>query len=125
MDSKTYMDWALTKDRSTESYQELGDRLQMQPTQLHMLHAVLGLSGEVGEIVDAVKKGLLYNKPLDVENLKEELGDLMWYAALLLHSIGSSFEEVMEGNRAKLEKRYPLGFSEQNAIARMDKPPGQ
>ena len=40
---------------------------------------VVGVSGEAGELLDAVKKAVIYRKPLDLENVIEELGDLEFY----------------------------------------------
>lgn len=120
-----YLAWAVTKDRSPAQYDELVQRLGTNSNLLQALHAVIGISGESGELTDAVKKSVMYGKPLDVENVKEELGDICWYMALLLKSIGSSFEEVMIMNHDKLEARYPSGFSEKAAIARADKEPGK
>lgn len=122
MNNNKYLEWAITKDRT---YTDLGERLQNNHGQLRLMHAVMGLAGEVGEVTDAVKKHVLYNKALDVKNVKEEAGDILWYMALLLDQIGSSFEEVMQMNHDKLEARYPGGFSEAKAVARADKEPGQ
>lgn len=118
MNSNDYKKWAISKDRS---YEELSNRLKADNSQLRLLHSVLGLSGETGELTDAVKKSIYYNKPLDVVNVKEELGDILWYISLCLEHIGSSFEEIMQINHDKLEKRYPGGFTETLAIERRDK----
>ena len=123
MKPNDYLAWALTKDRSPAQYKELTDRLASNPALLQSLHAAIGISGEAGELIDAVKKSAMYGKPLDVENVKEELGDICWYMALMLKSIGSSFEEVMGLNNSKLEARYPSGFSEKAAQVRADKVP--
>jgi NTP pyrophosphatase (non-canonical NTP hydrolase) len=118
MNNKDYLKWALTKDRT---YTDLATRLEDNHGQLRLIHAVMGLSGEVGEVTDSIKKTILYNKPLDKENVKEEAGDILWYMSLLLNEVGSSFEEVMQMNHDKLEKRFPSGFTEKDAIARRDK----
>lgn len=118
MKNTDYQKWAITKDRT---YIDLAERLQSNHGQLRLLHSVMGLSGEVGETTDAVKKHILYNKPLDVDNIKEEAGDILWYLALLLDEVGTSFEEVMQMNHDKLEKRYPSGFTEKAAVERADK----
>lgn len=123
MNPELYLRWALTKDRSPAQYKELTDRLASNPALLQSLHAAIGISGEAGELIDAVKKSAMYGKPLDVQNVKEELGDICWYMALMLKSIGSSFEEVMQMNNTKLEERYPSGFSEKAAQVRADKKP--
>ena len=121
MDNKNYLEWAITKDRSQAQYDELGQRLNESTPQLRVLHAAMGISGEAGELMDAIKKHILYNKPLDVTNVKEELGDLCWYMSLMLDAVGSSFEEVMKMNHDKLEKRFPGGFTEKLAQQRLDK----
>ena len=72
----------------------------------------LGLSGEIGEVTDHLKKYLYHRngKPLDVEKLKGELGDVLWYYVILLDTIGLTLEEVMAASVAKLEQRHPNGF---------------
>jgi NTP pyrophosphatase (non-canonical NTP hydrolase) len=76
---------------------------------------------ETGEIQDILKKSLIRGVPVDDQHLKEELGDVLWYMAVLLDEIDSSFEEVMQQNIDKLKKRYPDGFSVIACIARADK----
>lgn len=83
-----------------------------------ILHGVIGCCTESGELLDAVKKSLFYRKTLDVVNIKEELGDLLWYVALVSAEIGWSFEEIMDANIAKLTKRYPEQFTEELAVNR-------
>ena len=118
MNSNDYKKFALTLDRP--SYEPL--REQMNGPELRLVHATMGISGEAGELLDAVKKHVFYRKPLDVDNVKEEIGDIMWYAAIALDAVGSSFEEVMALNQAKLSKRYSSGsFSEKQAQERADK----
>lgn len=67
------------------------------------------------EFTDAVKKALFYGKDLDVTNLKEELGDLMWYMAIAMEELGTDFET--ESNRVinKLKVRYPEKFTNELA----------
>lgn len=50
---------------------------------LNVLHASLGLSTELGELLDIYKRNIFYKKPLDLVHIKEELGDIMWYLAIL------------------------------------------
>lgn len=73
----------------------------------------LGLSGEIGEVTDLLKKFLYHRngKPLDVEKIRDELGDVLWYFAILLDTLGITFEEVMVTNAIKLEERHPNGFN--------------
>lgn len=72
-------------------------------------HAVLGIAGEAGEIVDALKKHRVYGRPLDTQNVVEELGDLAWYIALACRALDVSFDDCLKANLRKLAKRYPDG----------------
>jgi NTP pyrophosphatase (non-canonical NTP hydrolase) len=84
-------------------------------------HAALGVAGEAGEFVDSVKKSLIYNRPVDTENLQEELGDMLWYIALAAASLGVSLDKIAADNIAKLQKRYPEKYTDELAAARLDK----
>lgn len=85
-------------------------------------HALYGIMSEAGEIADCIKKNVIYGKPLDEVNLREEAGDILWYVALLANTMGWKLSEILDENDAKLEKRYPIGaYSDTQAIARADK----
>jgi NTP pyrophosphatase (non-canonical NTP hydrolase) len=86
--------------------------------QIRLLHALLGINTENGELQDQLKKHLFYNKPLDLTNLKEELGDLLWYVALAMDELGFTFEDVWERNIEKLKARYGSAFNEKGALRR-------
>lgn len=75
-----------------------------------VLNACLGLSGEVGEFNDMIKKWIFHEKDLDVNELEKELGDVIWYVAMCCDVFGWDMSEVMEKNIEKLKKRYPDGF---------------
>ncbi len=94
---------------------ELEDRLA---NNARLLHGAIGLCTEVGEFQDALKKNVYYGKDLDLVNLKEELGDVMWYLAILCDELGTTFEEVQEVNIAKLKARYPDKFDFDKALNR-------
>lgn len=78
----------------------------------------LGIAGEAGEVADQIKKYLHQGHPLDREKLFEELGDVAWYVALGATVLGVSLESVLEGNVAKLMKRYPQGFEAERSVNR-------
>lgn len=82
------------------------------------VHALFGLQTEVGELVDRFKREIFYNKKPDNTNVKEELGDILWYMSILLDCYGLTYEEVMEANIAKLAKRYPDKFNSEDAVNR-------
>jgi len=89
-----------------------------------LLHASIGIAGEAGEIVDAVKKHWVYGKTLDRENVIEEVGDLMFYVQALCNLLGVTITECCGSNIDKLNQRYPEGYTDSAAIARADKPRG-
>ena len=80
-----------------------------------ILNACLGLSGEVGEFNDMIKKWIFHEKELDVEHAKKEAGDICWYIAMLWESFGWNLDEIMQMNVDKLKARYPEGFDVQRA----------
>ena len=84
-----------------------------------ILHAVMGLADEAGELIGPMKKHIFYGKPLDTYNMIEEAGDLAWFLNLLIVSLGTTWDKVLDANIAKLEKRYPnLRFDANHAINR-------
>lgn len=88
----------------------------------HLLHMAVGVAGEGGELLDAFKKHVIYNKELDRANVVEELGDLEFYMEGIRAHLGITREETLEHNYLKLmKKRYPNGYSDQAAQDRADK----
>lgn len=75
-----------------------------------IINACLGLSGEVGEFNDMIKKWVFHEKELDTEHLKKECGDILWYVAMICQSFNWGMEEIMRMNIEKLKSRYPDGF---------------
>lgn len=94
---------------------------EMTPQQMHLLHMAVGVSGEAGELLDAIKKVAVYQKSLDLENVIEELGDIEFYMEGLRSSLGITREQTIEANIKKLEKRYKDGYSNKAAQERADK----
>lgn len=88
------------------------------PKTIRVLHSILGLATETGELIEMLRQHLSNDKELDLVNMKEEIGDLQWYNALGLDVCESSFEEVMERNIEKLAARYGDKFSDIKALNR-------
>ena len=96
--------------------------VQLTPLQASILHMAVGVSGEAGELLDAVKKHAVYQKQLDFDNVREEAGDILFYLTGLLNELGLTLNECIEANVAKLSKRYPeKRYTNEAAIARADK----
>lgn len=95
---------------------------ELTPEKAHQLHMAVGVSGESGELLDAIKKATIYNKQLDRDNAIEELGDLEFYMEGLRQSLNITRHETIEANINKLGKRYHQGsYSNEQAQQRADK----
>ncbi|MCG3411891.1 nucleoside triphosphate pyrophosphohydrolase family protein [Staphylococcus massiliensis] len=94
------------------------DETSTQSEQL--LNSGLGLTGEVGEVADMIKKHHFHGHPLVRDAIAKELGDIMWYIAYCAEALDLSMEDIAKMNIAKLKKRYPNGFTQHDSIHRTD-----
>ena len=67
------------------------------PPEEHIMHMALGIAGEMGEIIDALKKHHIYGKILDQANIVEEVGDVAYYVAGLLSMTPELLETLEDG----------------------------
>lgn len=81
-----------------------------------VLNGCLGLAGEAGETLDMIKKWIFHEKDLDRDHLKKELGDVMWYMAMICYSFGFDLDEILQMNIDKLKARYPEGFDTEREL---------
>lgn len=87
-----------------------------------LLHMAVGVAGEAGELLDAIKKAAIYGKPLDRDNVIEELGDLEFYMRGIRQILNLSRDQCLSANICKLTQRYPAGeYTDKDAIERKDK----
>lgn len=94
----------------------------LNPSKVHLLHMAFGIAGEAGELLDAIKKATIYNKPLDLGNVIEELGDLEFYMQGLRIALAISRAETLQNNIVKLKERYHSGtYTDKEAQERADK----
>ncbi len=103
-------------------YQRLAARTldPARPFDDRLTNSALGLAGEAGETVDYIKKVLFHSHPLDRAKLADELGDVLWYLAALATTCDLALSDIAAHNIAKLQRRYPNGFSADNSLARVD-----
>ena len=94
----------------------------LTPVQADLLHMAVGVAGEGGELLDAIKAHTIYQKPIDIENVIEELGDLEFFMEGVRDLLGIDRDATIAANKAKLAKRYEkLAYSDAEAINRADK----
>lgn len=83
-----------------------------------IIHAALGVATEGVELIEAVHARLYKDKSFDAVNLQEEFGDVEWYRAFGLATLGQSHEDNLVQNDNKLEKRFGSTFTEEAANTR-------
>ncbi len=115
MNPSEYIDLARVTDH--KSYDAVRERLSQEEA-ARLFHYFVGIGTESGELLDALKKAIIYGKTLDKVNLKEEIGDVLWYVARALDVLNLTFEEVMDVNINKLKARYGEKFTEYAALNR-------
>ena len=93
-----------SKSSETAKYPNVGN---------NFVYPTLGLAGETGEVAEKVKKilrdkgGTVSDK--DREEIKKELGDVLWYLSRVSVEMGLSLESVAQSNIEKLSSRLERG----------------
>ncbi|HSH24010.1 MAG TPA: nucleoside triphosphate pyrophosphohydrolase family protein [Massilibacterium sp.] len=100
-------------------YQELATRTADEHEN-EILNYALGLNGEAGEVADIIKKVEFHRHIYTKDDIKKELGDVLWYVSQIARLSGITLEDVAKGNIDKLKKRYPTGFNTHDSINRGD-----
>ncbi|MFZ2522128.1 MAG: nucleoside triphosphate pyrophosphohydrolase family protein [Minisyncoccia bacterium] len=96
-------------------YQKWAVPLRVNPPKYNIIYPAFGLGDEVGEVMGKIKKWLRGDDgdggitDERKESIKLELGDVMWYLAVLSHDLGLSLEEVAKANMEKLNSRKERG----------------
>lgn len=109
MDATYYQDECIKTAIYREKTVELAtDRYAEQI--INLSYVVLGL-GEVGEIQNKFKKVIRDAKSIGefTEEVIKELGDVLWYAAMLCNELDLDLSYVMEKNLEKLQDRQQRG----------------
>lgn len=106
---------------TVSAYQRLAARTinQNLMTEEMVLHALHGLSGEVGEIHSLYQK-TYQGHAMNMDDLKKEIGDVAWMLAELCTAYEWDMSEVLAMNIQKLRERYPDGFSADRSIHRKE-----
>ena len=109
----------------TKNYDDFKDALDIMQEQgiepSRLLTASVGLSGEVGEFNDIVKKILFQGKEIDEDtkkHLKSELSDICWYMVQAIKALDTSWEEIFDINIVNLSVWFPGGFDALKSASR-------
>ncbi|AKM82629.1 TPA: nucleotide pyrophosphohydrolase [Candidatus Berkelbacteria bacterium] len=96
-------------------YQKLATRTAKNyKNQRALMNWGLGVAGEAGDIAGCIKK-TVFHKNDQSDGVRENIGDTMWYLAMICNTMGWSLEDILEENIDKLRKRYPEGFTFKDA----------
>ena len=88
-------------------YQKLARSTAVYPEEHNVVYPALGLCGEAGEVADKIKKTIRGDSSL-VEvtgSIADELGDVLWYLAILADDLGLPLEDIAHWNVDKLQRR--------------------
>jgi NTP pyrophosphatase (non-canonical NTP hydrolase) len=111
-----YSEFVLSKQADQK---KILDRLMLLgPTAMQLDNAARGMADDLGEVCGCTKKYIEYGQPLDMENLLEELGDVLWRVVQCGAAIGYSLQDIIEANVRKLNVRYKGALTEQEAANR-------
>ena len=99
-----------------KEYEENAKKTALYPPRAGVLYTSLGLANESGEVLGKIKKVIRDYDGSFKEGIREkrddivdELGDVLWYLAMMAQEIGSSLDEVAERNNSKLLDRFERG----------------
>ena len=92
-------------------YQKLARSTAVYPEEHKVVYPALGLCGEAGEVADKIKKTIRGDSSLDevTGSIVDELGDVLWYLAILADDLGVELEDVAQWNIDKLNRRWRKG----------------
>ena len=106
---------------TVNEYQEAALTTAVYPEQFRIIYPALGMNGEAGEVADKVKKVIRDTVLLtDAEGaivlshdkrieLAKEIGDVLWYCAILAYDLGLKLDDVAQMNINKLKSRQERG----------------
>lgn len=79
---------------------------QFKKETANQMYLLLGLSGEVGELHSKVAKGIRDETMVEPNALKAELGDILWFVAMLADTWNFDLDDVANSNYLKLKDRF-------------------
>lgn len=81
----------------------------------------LGLAGEVGEVLDLIKKAEYHGHTMDREKLLNELGDVLFYLTDITNRYAkATLADIQRANMDKLNKRYKAAFTQEESKNRAE-----
>ena len=96
-----------------DMYQKVALTTAIYPREQAIIYPTLGLTGEAGEVANKVKKiirdGSNSKDEKLVSEIKSEIGDCLWYIAVLANDFDIKLSDIASTNLIKLENRKKKG----------------
>jgi len=104
MQDKLFINEVITPDL----YENLSSQTAIFPKEKALEYLALGLTSEAGEVAGKVKK-LIRDGKGDKKAIASEIGDVLWYCAMLAKETDVPLNEIMKENLRKLHSRKERG----------------
>ena len=92
-----------------DMYQKVALTTAIYPREQAIIYPTLGLTGEAGEVANKVKKiirdGSNFKDEKLVSEIKAEIGDCLWYIAVLASDFDIKLSDIASSNLEKLANR--------------------
>ena len=104
----------LTKDITPDLYEKLAGETAIFPKEKALEYLALGLTSEAGEVAGKVKKLIRDGEDVEGFEMKKiaiasEVGDVLWYCAMMAKEVGVPLNTIMQMNLEKLRSRKERG----------------
>ena len=93
---------------TADFYEERASLTAIYPKEKALEYLALGLTSEAGEVAGKVKK-LIRDGKGDKKAIASEIGDVLWYCAMLANELDANLGKIMEDNLYKLNDRKTRG----------------
>ena len=104
MQDKLFINEVITPDL----YENLASETAIFPKEKALEYLALGLTSEAGEVAGKVKK-LIRDGKGDKKAIASEIGDVLWYCAMMAKEVGVPLNTIMQENLRKLHSRKERG----------------
>ncbi len=102
----------MKKIKNLNEYQKLAKTTakKFKNRDLEIMTWGLGITGEAGDIAGCIKKTIAHNND-QTAGIRENVGDTLWYAAMICNYYNWDFDDILKENIQKLRQRHPRGFT--------------
>jgi NTP pyrophosphatase (non-canonical NTP hydrolase) len=110
MQDKLFINEIITPDL----YENLAGQTAIFPKEKALEYLALGMTSEAGEVAGKVKKLIRDGEDVEGFEIKKlaiasEIGDVLWYCAMMAKEVGVPLNDIMKENLKKLHGRKERG----------------